>query len=216
MTRNLSAPRQRWAVSRTRRPGWALAGLAGGMLLLAACATAPEERYFRVDPPLPAPTAEAPLSVTLGVARVAAPEPYRQERIIYRTSPHELQLYGSYRWESSPVDMVGQALLDRLRRSGLFRRVVVWRRGEADVRLEVRLRRFEEVDEADAWYGVVELDYEVVDGDGKSLLHGVSDQRVRAESRSVEGVVRALSRGLSASLDEVTAKTAEAIRKAQR
>ena len=80
----------------------------------------------------------------------------------------------------------------------------------------MRLRRFEEVDEADAWYGVLELEYEVVDGDGKSLLHGVSDQRVRAESRSVEGVVRALSRGLSASLDEVTAKTAEAIRKAQR
>jgi len=115
MTRNLSAPRQRWAVSRIQRPGWALAGLAGGMLLLAACATAPEDRYFRVDPALPAPTAEAPLSVTLGVARVTAPEPYRQERIIYRTSPHEVQLYGSDRWESSPVEMVGQALLDRLR-----------------------------------------------------------------------------------------------------
>jgi hypothetical protein len=32
----------------------------------------------------------------------------------------------------------------------------------------------------------------------------------------VEGVVRALSHGLAVSLDEVTAKTAEAIRKAQR
>jgi len=186
------------------------------MLLLAACATAPEDRYFRVDPALPAPTAEAPLSVTLGVARVVAPEPYRQERIIYRTSPHEVQLYGSDRWESSPADMVGQALLDRLRRSGLFRRVVAWRRGEADHRLEVRLRRFEEVDEADAWYGVVELEYEVVDRDEKSLLQGVSGQRVRAESRNVPGVVRALSLGLSASLDEVTAQTAAAIKAAHR
>ena len=216
MTRNLSALRQGWAVSRIRRPGWALVGLAGGMLLLAACATAPEERYFRVDPALPAPTAEAPLPVTLGVARVAAPEPYRQERIIYRTSPYEVQLYGSDRWESSPVDMVGQALLDRLRRSGLFRRVVPWRRGEADVRLEVRLRRFEEVDEADAWYGVVELEYEVVDGDGKGLLRGVSDQRVRAEAHTVDGVVRALSRGLAVSLDEVTVQTAAAIKAAHR
>ena len=216
MTRHLAAPRQRWAVSRIRRPGWALVGLAGGLLFLAACATAPEERYFRVDPALPAPTAEAPLPVTLGVARVAAPEPYRQERIIYRTSPHEVQLYGSDRWESSPVDMVGHALLERLRRSGLFRRVVPWRRGEADVRLEVRLRRFEEVDEADGWYGVVELEYEVVDGDGKGLLRGVSDQRVRAESRSVEGVVRALSQGLAVSLDEVTVQTAAAIKAGHR
>jgi uncharacterized lipoprotein YmbA len=216
MTRHLSAPRQRWAVSRIRRPGWALAGLAGGMLLLAACVSAPEVRYFRVDPALPAPTTEAPLSVTLGVARVAAAEPYRQERIIYRTSPYEVQLYGGERWESSPADMVGQALLDRLRRSGLFRRVVVWRRGEADARLEVRLRRFEEVDESDGWYGVVELEYEVIDGDGKSLFRGVSDQRLRAESRSVDGVVRALSRGLSTSLDEVTAQTAGAIKAAHR
>jgi uncharacterized lipoprotein YmbA len=186
------------------------------MLLLAACATAPEERYFRVDPALPAPTAEAPLPVTLGVARVAAPEPYRQERILYRTSPYEVQLYGADRWESSPVDMVGHALLERLRRSGLFRRVVPWRRGEADVRLEVRLRRFEEVDEADGWYGVVELEYEVVDGDGKSLLRGGSDQRVRAEAHTVDGVVRALSRGLAVSLDEVTVQTAAAIKAAHR
>ena len=216
MTRHLAAPRQRWAVSRTRRLGWALAGLAGGMLLLAACATAPEDRYFRVDPALPAPTAEAPLPVTLGVARVAAPEPYRQERILYRTSPYEVQLYGADRWESSPVDMVGHALLERLRRSGLFRRVVPWRRGEADVRLEVRLRRFEEVDEADGWYGVVELEYEVVDGDGKSLLRGGSDQRVRAEAHTVDGVVRALSRGLAVSLDEVTVQTVAAIKAAHR
>jgi ABC-type uncharacterized transport system auxiliary subunit len=216
MTRHLAAPRQRWAVSRIRRPGWALVGLAGGLLFLAACATAPEERYFRVDPALPAPTAEAPLPVTLGVARVAAPEPYRQERILYRTSPYEVQLYGADRWESSPVDMVGHALLERLRRSGLFRRVVPWRRGEADVRLEVRLRRFEEVDEADGWYGVVELEYEVVDGDGKSLLRGGSDQRVRAEAHTVNGVVRALSRGLAVSLDEVTVQTAAAIKAAHR
>jgi ABC-type uncharacterized transport system auxiliary subunit len=216
MTRNLSAPRRRWVVSRILRPAWPLVSLAGGMLLLASCATAPEVRYFRVDSAPPAPAVEAPLPVTLGVARVAAPEPYRQERIIYRTSPYEVQFYGADRWESSPADMVGHALLDRLRRSGLFRRVVPWRQGEADVRLEVRLRRFEEVDEADAWYGVVEIEYEVVDGDGKGLHRGVSDQRVRAESRTVDRDFLALSQGLAASLDEVTAKTAGAIRKAQR
>ena len=216
MTRNLAVPRRRGMGARLRRPAGLLGGLAGGLLLLAACATAPEVRYFRVDPARPAPAAEAPLPVTLGVARVAAPEPYRQERIIYRTSPYEVQMYGADRWESSPVDMVGHALLERLRRSGLFRRVVPWRAGDADVRLDVRLRRFEEVDEADAWYGVVELEYEVVAGDGTSLLRGGSDQRVRAEARTVDGVVRALSHGLAVSLDEVTAQTAGAIRTARR
>jgi ABC-type uncharacterized transport system auxiliary subunit len=216
MTRNVPVSRRRWAVPRISGLGWSLLKIAGGVLLLAGCATAPEIRYFRVDPVLPAPAAEAPLPVTLGVARVAAPEPYRQERIIYRTSPYEVQYYGSERWESPPADMVGQALLDGLQKSGRFQRVVPWRRGDAGFRLEVRLRRFEEVDEADAWYGVVELDYEVVDGNGKSLLRAASAQRERVESRTAEGVVKALSRGLAASLGEVAAKTAAAVKDAPR
>ncbi|HSB79538.1 MAG TPA: hypothetical protein VLM91_12165, partial [Candidatus Methylomirabilis sp.] len=60
-----------------RRP-WVLSlmGLAVGLLMLAACAsTAPETRYFRVAVPPPAPAVTTPLPVTLGVARLATPEP---------------------------------------------------------------------------------------------------------------------------------------------
>jgi hypothetical protein len=39
---------------------------------------------------------------------------------------------------------------------------------------------------------------------------------VRAEAHTVDGVVRALSRGLAVSLDEVTVQTAAAIKAAHR
>jgi len=190
--------------------------IAAGVLFLAACAAAPEIRYFRVEYPLPGPSANSPLPLTLGIARLTAPEPYHQERIIYRTSPYQVQYYAHDRWESPPVDMVNDRLLEQFAASGWFRRVVPWRRGEAlDYRLEARLRRFEELDEADGWYGLVELEYEIVDRDGRSLLREVASQRVRAESRNPEGTAEALSRGLRAALDEVVTKTAATLRDAR-
>lgn len=205
----VTGPRRWWAPP--------LAGVAiGGLLLLSACAsTTTEVRYFRVAVPPPPPSAAAALPVTLGIARLAAPEPYREERIIYRASPYRVQYYAGDRWESPPAEMVGQVLLEQFAGSGLFRRVIPWRRGEADYRLEARLRRFEELDEGDGWFGLVELEYEVADGGGRSLLREVSRQRVRAETRTVEGVVEALSRGLQASLGEAVTKTAAALRDAR-
>ncbi len=190
--------------------------IAAGVLFLAACAAAPEIRYFRVEYPLPGPSANSPLPLTLGIARLTAPEPYHQERIIYRTSPYQVQYYAHDRWESPPVDMVNDRLLEQFVASGWFRRVVPWRRGEAlDYRLEARLRRFEELDEADGWYGLVEPEYEIVDRDGRSLLREVASQPVRAESRNPEGTAEALSRGLRAALDEVVTKTAATLRDAR-
>jgi ABC-type uncharacterized transport system auxiliary subunit len=189
-----------------------LAGIAAGLLLLAACAASPEIRYFRVEYPLPGPSANSPLPLTLGIARLAAPEPYRQERISYRTSPYQVQSYTYARWEAPPVDMVHERLLEQCAASGRFRRVVPWRRGDVlDYHLEARLRRFEELDEADGWYGLVELEYELVDREGKSLLREVMSRRVRVEARTMDGVVEALSRGLRTGLDEVVAKTAAAL-----
>ncbi len=190
--------------------------MVAGLLVLAACAAPPEIRYFRVEYPTPLSSPNSPLPVTLGVARLSAPEPYRQERIIYRTSPYQVEYYTYGRWESPPIDMVNDRLLEQLGASGRFQRVIPWRRGDAsDYRLEARLRRFEEVDEADGWYGLVELEYELLDGDGRSLLREVMRQRVRAASRTLEGVVEALSQGLRTGLDEVVVKTAAALQHAR-
>ena len=194
-----------------------LGAIVGGLLFLAACGAAPDLRYFRVEYPLPGPGDGGPLPLTLAIASLHAPEPYHQERIIYRTSPYQVQYYVHDRWESPPVDMVNERLLEQFARSGRFQRVVPWRRGETvTYRLEPRLRRFEELDEADAWYGLVELEYELLDRDGRSLLREVASQRIRVEARNPEGTVEALSRGLRAALEEAVAKTAAALRDARR
>ena len=193
-----------------------LGGMMVGLLLQAACAAAPEIRYFRVEYPLSGPSGASPLPLTLTITRLRAPEPYHQEWIIYRASPYQMQYYVRDRWESPPVDMVNEWLLEQFTRSGRFQRVVPWRRGEAPAyRLEPQLRRFEELDEGDAWFGLVELEYELLDRDGRSLLREVASQRVRVEARNPAGTVEALSRGLCAALEEVVTKTAAALRDAR-
>jgi ABC-type uncharacterized transport system auxiliary subunit len=197
---------------RAVRDALILGGMAAALLLFAACAATPETRYFRVEFPLPAPSPNSPLPLTLAIARLTAPEPYQQERIIYRVSPYVVQYYTRDQWESPPVDMVNDRLFEQFTASGRFQRVVLWRRGEGPAYLlEARLRRFEELDEADTWYGLVELEYELLDRDGRSLLRQVASQRIRVESRNPEGTVEALSRGLRGVLDEVLAKTLAAL-----
>jgi ABC-type uncharacterized transport system auxiliary subunit len=193
-----------------------LGGIGVGVLILAACAAAPEIRYFRVEYPLPSPSANSPLPLTLAIAHLSAAEPYHQERIIYQDSPYQVQYYARDRWESPPVQMVNDRLLEQFTASERFQRVVPWHRGETPAYLlQTRLRRFEELDEGDAWYGLVELEYELLDRDGRSLLRQVASQRMRTESRNPEGTVAALSRGLRAVLDEVLTKTVAALKDAQ-
>jgi ABC-type uncharacterized transport system auxiliary subunit len=201
---------------RKRRRGVMLAVTLAAVWLLGGCAATPELRYYRVEfPPVPR-AAAPPLPVTLGIDRLSAPEACQQERIIYRASPYRVQSYGHDRWESPPVEMVEALLLERFAESGRFQRVVPWRREEVDYRLQARLLRFEEVDEGENWYGVVELTYELLDGSGRSLMRETSRQRVRADRKSVEAVVEALSRGLQAGLDEAIARTAAAVAVARR
>ncbi len=193
-----------------------LAATAAAILLMAACSTTPELRYFRVEYPVSAVGGGTPLPLTLAIATLRAPEPYHEERIIYRTTAYQVQSYAYDRWESSPVAMVTDRLLEQFARSGRFRRVVPWRRGEPPAYLlEPRLRQFEEVDETDAWYGVVELSYELLDPGGRMLLRDTATRRIRVESRNPEGTVQALSRGLQAVLEEVVAKTATALQDAR-
>ena len=195
---------------KSRGAGASLAVLALCWLGVGGCASAPEVRYYRVAL-TPPPTASAPLPVRLGIGRLASAEPTRQERILYRDSPYRIQYYASDRWEDPPAVIVQAALVEHLRASGRFQRVVPWGREATDARLGVRLQTFEEVDEGDAWFGEVVLAYEIVAPDGRSLGQGTSRQRIRAEGHSVDSVVAALSRALSACLEDVTERTAAAL-----
>jgi cholesterol transport system auxiliary component len=125
----------------------ALAGLLAA--LLAACASAPpaeQDRFFRLEPPAPAPVAGRPVPATLVVRELAARGFEGGRAIVYRTaeSPLETNRYRNLLWEQPPGVALAGLLADGLRAVDLFELVILPdQRARTQYLLEGELARFE-------------------------------------------------------------------------
>lgn len=98
---------------------------AGLLLLLtgtlAGCGASRPVKYYALDPgPTPANPASAPSSLRILVARVTAPQLYRDDRLVFGSGPVELGTYEYERWSAPPADMLQDALVASLRASGAY------------------------------------------------------------------------------------------------
>ncbi len=192
--------------------------LAACGLTVAACGgggSIPESRVYRIAYAPPPASAAAALPVTLGVAALAGPETYRQERLVYRTLPHKVGFYPYDRWETPPVEMVTDALIGHLRAAGVFRRVVPYTRdGRVDYVLRGRLLRFDEEDAGPGtpWSAVVEIDYQVVDPQkGEVVSSGTARATQPVRGRQPDAIVESLSAATREALGSVAAQVAGGI-----
>ncbi len=129
-----------------------------------------------------------------------------QPYIAYRISSYELEISNSSRWDSSPADMVKEAIKDSLSSSGLFgavRSSVVTPPGF--YQCEVNLRRFERLDKENDSFG--ELDFEVtfLSPEGSILYNGSISKEGKLDDRSFVSLAKFLSEALSQGLDETSA-----------
>jgi ABC-type uncharacterized transport system auxiliary subunit len=95
-----------------------LAGIAAG------CGASRPISYYVLDTgPAPVSTTSAQFPVTLLVARIAAPELYRDDRLVFAYGSLQLGTYEYQRWAAAPVDMVRDMLISSLRSSGQYRSI---------------------------------------------------------------------------------------------
>ncbi len=135
-----------------------------------------------------------------------APRYLDQPYIVYRISPYELEISNSSRWDSSPADMVKEAIKDSLSSSGFFAVV----RTSAYTppgfyRCEVNLRRFERLDKGNDSFG--ELDFEItfLSPEGRILYSGSLSKEGKLDDKSFLSLAKFLSEELSKGLDAETA-----------
>jgi len=101
---------------------------AAGLALVAAlvslaCASTPRTRYYtmRLSPP---PRAQGPgTHFILQVEHFAAPSLLQDNRIIYYTSPTELNFHEYHRWSSQPGELLSDLAMKYFAEKGLFRQV---------------------------------------------------------------------------------------------
>lgn len=91
-------------------------------LLCTACGPS-KTRYYTLGIPQP-PGAEAPAThFTLQVERFDAPDLLRDSRIIYYTSPTELNFDDYHRWSSDPGELLSDVAMKYFAKTGLFQQV---------------------------------------------------------------------------------------------
>jgi ABC-type uncharacterized transport system auxiliary subunit len=104
---------------------------AGGLallaaLLLTACASTPKTSYYTLRTPPPPAAASARTHFTLQVERFDAPDLLQDNRIIYYTSPTQLNFHEYHRWSSDPGDLLSEMAMKFFARTGLFQQVYAY------------------------------------------------------------------------------------------
>ena len=104
--------------------------------------------YYTLNLPAPPdpPTGDNAHAI-LAIREFRAPTYLRQGAIVYKTSPEQIGFYAYDRWATDPRDFVTNAVIERLRASGVFARVQAYD-GSRDVNyvLSGRLEQLEELD----------------------------------------------------------------------
>ncbi len=96
-----------------------------GTGILSGCARIPFMHYYTFDPDvvgeLSAPASPAP--VVLAIGTFEADIPYKQDRIVFRTSPYEVGFYEYHKWLRPLTELVLDNTVRMGKASGLFSRV---------------------------------------------------------------------------------------------
>jgi ABC-type uncharacterized transport system auxiliary subunit len=97
---------------------------AAGALLLTSCGAARPVKYYTIEPEAVADAmSPQPFPMALLVGRITAPHLYREDRLVYESSPVELGTYEYHRWAEPPTEMLESMLIQALRGSGRYREV---------------------------------------------------------------------------------------------
>ena len=192
---------------RSSMPRTTVAGsLAFLAVLLAGCGAAKPIHYYGLESPSVAPSAGTALPVTLMIGHFTAPNIYRDNRLIYRKSANQMDIYEQQRWAEPPAEMVREMLLRVLRASNRYRSVhMTGSNVRGDYILRGRVHHFEEVD-APALGARVEIEAELYDpATGSTLWTHHYQQEEAANGTTVPAVVEAINRAVQKGVSEIVA-----------
>lgn len=183
-------------------------------LLLAACASAPQTRYYSLDDfaarqgSLCAESGSTKTQVTVKPFNVLPP--FNTTQIVYRPPnlPQTIGFYASHQWATFPDRMLAQATADYLCRAGINAKLSALSTNSPTEALTVSADVSEllEVDTPTGPSGQVALTIRAHGQNGALLFERQLWGRVLAQERTVYSVVKAIDQALQAALDEAAPK----------
>jgi ABC-type uncharacterized transport system auxiliary subunit len=198
MAKSAASRLKSWANRLRRRNALGSALLAA--VLLAGCGGVPRTHYYTLRTPPPPSAPPAKTNYVLQVEQLDAPDILRDDRIVYYTSPTELNFHQYHRWSSSPAALLSDLAVKYLAETGLFKGVYPYPAPvHADYTLRGRVLDFVEMDyEKDAngkaEKGRVGLALQLVRTEDNAVVWSIRKEvEVSAAKKGMHGVVEALN-----------------------
>jgi ABC-type uncharacterized transport system auxiliary subunit len=180
-----------------------------GLLLLpltlwaVSCGSVPRTNYYTLRIPPPPAAHDSKTAAVVGVERFHAAEVLRDDRIVYYSSPTELNFYQYHRWSADPATMLMELTARRLEQSGAFAAVrPLPSREPVDYLVRGRVTNFEEVDGAGGVKSRVGVEMTLVRARDHKILWSYSRlEENAAEGKGVSAVVQAVNAATERLLD---------------
>ncbi|MBA2410857.1 MAG: membrane integrity-associated transporter subunit PqiC [Gammaproteobacteria bacterium] len=181
------------------------------ILLLSACASAPQTRYYSLDDF--AGRQDAACAANNSAAALVKVQPFNvlppfdTMQIVYRPPdlPQTIGFYASHQWATPPARMLAQATVDYLCRAGINAELtgLAVNIGEAVI-VSADVSELLEVDTREGPSGRVALTLRVSNSNG-IVFEKHAWGRAMAQERTVDSVVEAIDQALQAALSGVRA-----------
>lgn len=95
-------------------------------LVFVGCGSVPKTRYYTLRVPPPPNTSARKTDFVLQVERFESPAVLRDNRIIFYTSPTQLNFHQYHRWSSDPGELLTEMAMKYFAESGLFQQVYAY------------------------------------------------------------------------------------------
>jgi ABC-type uncharacterized transport system auxiliary subunit len=189
-------------------PGLAIVLL---MFLLQGCVSSPAKRYYQLAV-MVTDTGRTVQKIgnTLIVQKVDVDPVYDDYRVVYRLSPYELNYYSYQFWVKNPGELVRDAMVEYLDKSGSFDKVITkFLEGTPELLLKAEINKIEEYDRLDAWFARLDMTITVSSlKSGEILLTHRFKRRQKLTAKKVEKLPIGLSIILEEELSKVIDKLA--------
>lgn len=184
--------------------------ISGVLLLLSfhvwnGCGSVPPTYYYRIDYEIEnSANQNHPVPASLGIVQFSADALYETDKIVYRHSPYEVQFYHYRRWVAPPKKIVTEHILEQFKSSGVFEAVVrIPSATQVDYILGGDIQAFEEWDEKEAWFGIVTIEFRLVDAQTQEVVwQQVLSGKTEAAEKEPVAVVEAISKSLKKVVQE--------------
>jgi ABC-type uncharacterized transport system auxiliary subunit len=199
------ARRRRTGIRRTvTKIAFSLAAL----VILSGCAGKVRyPNYYTLNLPAPPdPPAAETAHATLAIREFRAPTYLRQGAIVYKTSPEQIDFYAYHRWAMAPRDFVTNAIIERLRASGVFARVQAYDGSrDVDYVLSGRLEKLEELDYQGGVKVQVAISAEMTSiATGATVWSNAVSEIGDVDKRDVPAVVSEMNRTMQRAIEKLT------------